>query len=343
MGWLVDSRNIIEKEGDLDVHSSWRARHLYSYFGDGHVIENSSSDELFSSIPTLVEIICAKIPPGIVADSALILERKWVANSLPNFELIDAVCYGYEKLRNLVIAMDIRVGAESPAELLRDEPLLAISQTHRMILKLSDGDTYSIANTSNPIHVTEEAKKRFTEIQESIDEKMFSSGDSRRPLPDDVRAISRYAFELFRDSGFHISIVILLSNGKTANLMKFEPADHVEKIIFWHELAYSISLTDVDEIRFISEAWIREAGSFLVPASDWKIVGETLHVFGARRSGDCYTVKREIIRNGDVASLSDSPSESDAVPNFIIPVMRVWGHDDDWVRDQIAKAHSADL
>ncbi|KVX70754.1 hypothetical protein WT33_33445 [Burkholderia stagnalis] len=137
--------------------------------------------------------------------------------------------------------------------------------------------------------------------------------------------------------------MLLLESGEAKNIMAFEPADHAEKIIFWHELAYSISLTNVDEIRFISEAWIREAGSFLMSTSEWKIIGEVLHVFGARKSGDCYMVRREIMRNGDKTTLSDSISESDAVPNFIIPIMRAWGHNEDWIQDKIEKAHSAPL
>ncbi|RXV69226.1 hypothetical protein D1006_29550 [Burkholderia stabilis] len=172
---------------------------------------------------------------------------------------------------------------------------------------------------------------------------MFSPASSKRPLSDEVKAISKYASSIFQDSGHHISIVLLLENGETKNIMTFEPADHVEKIIFWHELSYSISLTNVDEIRFISEAWVREAGSVLTPTSEWKIIGEVLHVFGARKSGDCYMVRREIIRNGDKTTLSDSVSESDAVPNFIIPLMRTWGHDEDWIQDKIEKAYSAPL
>lgn len=343
MGWLVDSRNIIEKQGDLDVHSTWRARHLYSYYGDGDVVESSSSENLFASVGNLVDQVSKHIPPGIVEDSAIVIERTWVANSRPDIELIDAVCYGYETLRKHVVAMDSFVGEASPYELLDSSPILSISQTHRLIIKLSDGETYSVANNETRIASTDETRAKFEILRADIGKLPFSGDSTPKPLAQVVRDLSEYAWALFSDAGHHISLVLLISNGKPVDILSFEPADHVEKILFWHELAYSLRLRDVDEVLFISEAWLRRAESFTTPTSQWEIMGEILHVFGARKSGECYNIRREIIRDGEKVRLSEDSTESDAVPNFIIPLMRAWGKCDEWVSEQIAQSSSKDL
>lgn len=343
MGWLVDSRNIIEKQGDLEVHSTWRARHLYSYYGDGQIVESNSDENLFASVTKLIELVSDRIPPGVIEDSAIILERKWVANSRPDVELIDAVCYGYETLRKHVVAMDAFVDEVTPPELLNPRPLLSISQTHRLVIKLSDGQTYTLANKQTSILADDQTRKKFTELQQHVSAMPFADSASQRPLADEVRVLSEYAWALFKDAGHHISIVILMSKEKQVDLLSFEPADHVEKILFWHELSYLLRLRDVDEIRFISEAWLRRAGSFMTPTSQWEIMGETLHVFGARKSGECHNISRDIIRDADKAGLRDESRESSAVPNFIIPLMRVWGKGEDWISEQITKSASTNI
>lgn len=343
MGWLVDSRNIIEKQGDLDVHSSWRARHLYSYYGDGDVIESSSSENLFASVGKLVDRLSTHIPPGIIEDSAIVIERTWVANSRPDIELIDAVCYGYETLRKHVLAMDSFVDEASPDELLDSSPILSISQTRRLIIKLSDGETYSVANNETGIASTAETRTKFESLRATIGKLPFSSDGTQKSLADVVRDLSEYAWALFSDAGHHISLVLLISNRKPLDILSFEPADHIEKILFWHELAYSLRLREVDEVLFVSEAWLRRAESHMMPTSQWAIMGEILHVFGARKSGECYNIRREIVRDGENVRLSEESTESDAVPNFIIPLMRVWGKGDEWVSERIAQSSSNDF
>ena len=57
MRWMVDARNKIEKQGDLEVHSFLRAEIIASYLNEGPSIELSA--HLFDDPPDLIK----RIPP----------------------------------------------------------------------------------------------------------------------------------------------------------------------------------------------------------------------------------------------------------------------------------------
>ena len=136
MTWLKDARNTIEKEGDLATDSFWRAQLLFSYTEPGPEITADTREGLFMEVRSLVRRAQALVPPGTYNDSAIVIDRKWVASSLPEFELIDAVTYGYQALKRVVDALDEHVG-EADAPDLPDEPVLFESQMRRAFLKLS--------------------------------------------------------------------------------------------------------------------------------------------------------------------------------------------------------------
>lgn len=95
MRWMVDARNRIEKQGDLATHSRVRAEIVASHLpGEGPRIDAPA--ELFDAPWKIVRAI----PKGALGDhlrkkGTLRIERRWVENSLPDWELLDAVATAY--------------------------------------------------------------------------------------------------------------------------------------------------------------------------------------------------------------------------------------------------------
>jgi len=72
MSWAKDARNVIEKEGDLEMQSTLRATVLYSYISDEDmVIEVNRRELLQANIDRLLQAARQKLPPGI-ADAAVL-------------------------------------------------------------------------------------------------------------------------------------------------------------------------------------------------------------------------------------------------------------------------------
>ena len=83
MRWMVDARNKIEKQGDLDAHSFVRAEIVASYYDEGPRIEVPAElfqnpAELISSIPT------GALRKHVLKDGILRIQRRWVAYFAPS-------------------------------------------------------------------------------------------------------------------------------------------------------------------------------------------------------------------------------------------------------------------
>jgi hypothetical protein len=101
MRWMVEARNKIEKQGDLESHSIVRVEIIASFYDDGPHIDVPA--QLFES----TEAILRNIPDNrlgqhIRRNGVLRIQRRWVENTLPDYELLDAVAIYYGKLAELV-------------------------------------------------------------------------------------------------------------------------------------------------------------------------------------------------------------------------------------------------
>src|SRR5690606_27547812 len=113
MGWAKDSRNKIEKEGDLDLHSTLDMTLFWSYIVEQDAkISTGRAELLHAGTKRLVRLARKQLPSGVVASSAVRIERKWVANTLPDWELLQAFTYIYTTLYHLCQALSQRIGAQ---------------------------------------------------------------------------------------------------------------------------------------------------------------------------------------------------------------------------------------
>src|SRR6266496_753165 len=100
MRWAVDARNTIEKRGDLETHSRLRVTVVAGWLDTpGKEIEVCpfvSTEQLLSEIDT------SSIHPEISEYGLLRAERLWVATSLPEHELLDALSHVVGQLTLMV-------------------------------------------------------------------------------------------------------------------------------------------------------------------------------------------------------------------------------------------------
>jgi hypothetical protein len=90
MTWAKDSRNKIEKQGDINYFSTPIVTLVISYFHreDISIIPKEDRDALWLNINKLIKFVKPKMTEEAYDNSVLRIERKWVANSLPSWELL---------------------------------------------------------------------------------------------------------------------------------------------------------------------------------------------------------------------------------------------------------------
>jgi hypothetical protein len=113
MRWMVEARNKIEKQGDLEAHSFVRAEIIVSYLDEGPRIEIPAT--LFQSPRNLLRTIPAgAVGQHVRRNGVLRLQRRWVENTLPDYELLDAIAIAFGKLTELVHEAHRQIGLSPP-------------------------------------------------------------------------------------------------------------------------------------------------------------------------------------------------------------------------------------
>ncbi|WP_434654022.1 hypothetical protein [Chromobacterium violaceum] len=264
------------------------------------------------------------MPKGIYKESALTIERRWVANTLPEYELIDAVVYGYKKLFDIVCKLKSYLGLENSPP----SPLAFFSsQTHRAYLKLSDDKIYNL--TTHAMRKLICAKGR-----QSLDEAIKESGtdfksvhDINLPIASRVNSLGNFAATIMKRDGYHIHIGFFFTDATDSPPYVVSPIfeDRIDKLIFWHEIAFLVKLFNITSLLWISEAWIRSASSDLdLGVSELPIVGEELHVTGISKKEGQYTISFPVSRDSKQVKLGESKVLTKSLANYFAPIMRAW-------------------
>lgn len=323
MEWLKESRNRIEKEGDLELNSECNLETIFSYTDPGPRMSLKSSAQLFIGIKRLIRTVQKVFPTGVYRDSAIAIDRRWVANSLPNIEIVDALHYGYSQLEQIVDSLERHIGGGDSSI---PPPMRVWHEAgpRRIYLKTDDGRFYSFAggvSTSSAID-WESAKDRYD--LNAFVEAFRSTSDLKVALV----KFADLACSLYAKDGYHITIGFLLDeDGVPVSMVRPQFSTHVDKLIFWHELAHAAEADRrIRGVIFISEIWMRSSYGFPQKRiSELEIMGEGLQIVAANKD-TCLTrtiplVKGESGSRLDVAAAD--PGE-DLFPNFLVPLRNVW-------------------
>lgn len=99
--WLVEARNKIEKQGDLETHSSFSVEYSASW--------ESSEKRIFELPPTtrpeqIAETIAASYPQSKCTEAAILkLSREWVDSEMPGEEILTLLVHAYSRLHKFLI------------------------------------------------------------------------------------------------------------------------------------------------------------------------------------------------------------------------------------------------
>lgn len=101
MVWAKESRNVIEKEGDLELHSSLQVTLFFSYLEEDDVRVRCGRDELLTAgVKRLERLAHEKLPAGVSSAAGLKIERTWITAKLESTELLQALGYVYSKVES---------------------------------------------------------------------------------------------------------------------------------------------------------------------------------------------------------------------------------------------------
>jgi hypothetical protein len=252
------------------------------------------------------------------------IERKWVANSLPQMEIIQAFTYIYSQnhyacsklASHLGEKLDKSIGQSSDFNnfILGERKITYIKYSDRRVSSFK-----SIRQHRDP------AFKPPLELQTSLNE--FQQQGQATSLSENVHKFSLNAKAVFEHFGYHIPMLMLFDDKfNPIDLSSVRLDDRATKYIFWRSAADKIIYLGASSFIWISEYWKRSGDITRNPTwKDFPVDGEGLHVIGMTKQGEISEICWDIVRNpDDSASLCPVPaiiSEDHEIPNFLVPVV----------------------
>jgi len=343
MRWMVDARNRIEKQGDLEAHSFIRAEIVASHLNEGPVIELPA--RLFDQPRQLIK----NIPEGAVGEHVrkngiLRIQRRWVENTLPEYELLDAVAVAYGRISELVHDAHRQLGLECPLTINVEtgQPFARGGQMPCMIghadartlnINLADGAPIEleIKQTGCSPRAAEVARERYGDI---IHEGMFGPPNAQEE--EIVASLFETARKMFLKDGYHLSIFFLFRDRKLVHLVNLRPEDQAQKYLMMRTLAHEVTKHGADAIIALGEVWIAPADA-LSPYQrpiDSAAREEALTALLVTKSGNPIQLSAIIQREAGELTLAKTEHDfSPAVFSFA-PVYGVWGRaiPEEWLK-----------
>ncbi|NBB34066.1 hypothetical protein [Pseudomonas sp. BC115LW] len=338
MRWMVDARNKIEKQGDLEAHSFVRAEIVASYYEEGPRIDVPA--ELFQSPAELINSIQTEdLRKHVFKDGILRIQRRWVENSLPDYELLDAVGIAYGKIAELVSDAHRELGLEPPSTMVGDVDhtsgresrggrlpcMIGHGDARSYDVWLATGQAMELKQEEIEIDLTEsdQAAKRY-----GLDPKdMFrSTAPGPESKLNDLFATAR---KMFTVDGNHITIAFLLKGVDIVKISTLAIQEHGEKYLVMRMLANDVAKYGADSVIIIGEVWSArfDPSKPYRRAVDAPEKNEFLTATLVSKTGEPVQLHAQIIRKNDIATLTETEMLRDQAQVAFAPIYAAWGRE----------------
>jgi hypothetical protein len=334
MRWMVDARNKIEKQGDLETFSYVRAELVASYLSNGPVVEVPANlfqgpGDLLNSIPK------SDLGNHFWRHGTLRVQRRWVENTLPDHELLDAVAIAYGVIAEIVHDAHVKVGLAGPltvnietGEEYGNGPagrlpcMIGHGDTRTLNISLSDGQPFGLSH--------EEVAFDFKKVKDTASrygvksEDVFGRGDDQKSM---LRSLFETARGLTETDGHHVTMLVLLRGTQVVRLAQVEFPDHGSKYIIMRDLAHEVARTLADGVILIGESWIAavDPARPYMRAADAADRREILAASLVRAEGEPIELSAMFDRQGDSVKLGETVELRDGKHFIFAPIYEVWG------------------
>lgn len=325
MRWAVDSRNTIEKEGDLDLHSSIELSLFFTYLHENDIRISTGRDELLGvGTKRLVRFARKNLPSTVLDKSAIRVERRWVANTLPTWELLQAFGYIYTTLRRTCVALAKHLGSTLDPSIPDPSVLHVHNDDARQVgyLRLSDM-TWNHRRLQRVLR-----PKNYAPPPDLDDPNMVERFRSAATIDEKRAVIAELAEAFFRHSGSLLPTVYLFDEHlQVIGLVSGQFTCQTDKYIYWRDIADRVTANRVHAVASTGEAWVKPlTGFYSTRMQNQEAIGERMFVDTLDRSGNYgsvdWSITRDSIGHPELERLND---DEKAVPAYLAPIYRAFG------------------
>ena len=332
--WLIEARNQVVKQGDLETFSEARVALVRSY--QELPLEEFSVPPM---TPTegIARVLAASRPDSVkVLDGLLRVERRWVEVNLPEVELLEALSHVFNVLTELLIDAHGRFLSpidresckwwnETQSVCGKLPPCMIAQEWDRTVwVDLGSGSLVKAAQR----HVTV-SEKNLRAVRERYPAaiNLVKELKHARDITELVDNYFEQAKILLCRDGYHVSIVFLGYPNGAMQLHQLAIPDGTMKELIFRQLAVNVAKTGATSVIMIGEIWLapyRKNAKQVSRAHDPER-REALEVLGANAAGEVYVRRVIFHKDAQGGIIFDSDFDGGCEELFFLePLREVW-------------------
>jgi hypothetical protein len=341
MKWMVNARNKIEKQGDLETHSFIRAEIVASHLNDGPAVEVPA--ELFDAPWKLVKSIPdSQLGKHIKKDGVLRIQRRWIENTLPDFELLDAVATAYGHLSRLLDDAHRQIGLPIPicrnvesGEIYDSEAMqgrkpcmIGHGDLRSLDVWLADGTPIEFDRIERKIGRDELLAEgdRLKDRYDIEPKEIFGQSDTSEGTLD---ALFKTARKVLEKDGQHITIMFYFKGKTLLDVIELRPAEHGHKYIMMRNSAHDLVRKGADTVIMIGEAW----SAPYLPSNPYRRAAdapereERLVANLVRKTGEPIQLSARMVRKDTRVAVEETHVQRGGANFLFAPFYEAWGRE----------------
>lgn len=334
MRWMVDARNKIEKQGDLEAHSTVRAQIIASYLDEGPRIGVAA--KLADAPETLLKNVPVTLAEHIRRNGVLKIERRWFENTLPEHELLDAVAIAYGRIAEVVADAHRQLGLKPPTTTdvvtgqaygddLRQGRLpcmIGHADARALEVQLSTGRRTGIETVTKNLDL-KDADKVLGRYGTTAAE-VFGPGET---VDDRLKGLFATAQKMFLKDGYHMTAMFLLKGGKPVRISELRADTQSDKYLIMRKVGHEVVKFGADAAIMISEAWSAKVdpSNPYMRAVDAPDREEFLLATLVSQDGEPQELRAKIERTGKQVKLGPTETTNGGAHFQFAPLYAAWG------------------
>jgi len=344
MTWCVMARNKIVKEGDLKTYSLARASYVASYNEPPKI--DYRVDPFVPTNEIALKIANTNLPTELREKGYLRVERRWIAEGLKDYELLESLSYAFANLAQLVMDVENQHGPSfsfknESGEKYIDQgmtilgidydllpPCMASFADYRTIwVKLSTMETFFYITKVDKFMPTQKEKiiERYGKVDIPPERLEGKSGITKIALQH-----LEQAKRMLHVDGYLIPVVFTMDERNHFYITPLELPSHEDKYAVWLKIAEIADKRHIKAVIAIAEGWMSPFDSKFPDrrAEDSPERTEVIQVSVASKEGEEFTINVPFYRKDNTIEYGDNLPVEKIAANYLAPIKRVWNKQD---------------
>lgn len=329
--WLVDARNYIVKQGDLELLSKLRIEVIGSYLAGEVAIFEEDYNPNLTNAEIYSKTVSLGLPVEVFENSYVKLQRRWIDKNYPDYELGELLSECWSAVAALLFdAPNSGLPSGGDQGKPRLPPCMHEQLQMRVVLMKVSGETLVPAVISSE-SVSIDDENRAVLKEKYGDTPLFrSTGEgeklSERPFKEQCELLFEQAKAVLQKDGYHVHLAMVFVQKMLAKLIEIRNEEKADKYVTIRDLASKMERIGADAVIIISEAWSApfDPSNPYRGAADAPSRQEGLMLAGATMQGEAYCFIAPFFKTDGNISFGDQSVVDAKNMNAIQPILAMW-------------------